>query len=156
MLHVVHLLVCELLPLAVLDPHASIGLVRNGETALRRSLLQHFLFPLLQRKNRLLTIIRGVCTYLCKVRVVFVGLESKSEGIEALATAGEPLILQVVIALSMVVQLDAHVSYEQLSLYLLFLFAPPPFTPIWTVLLWRGVAPFLDTQLPFEPLNAQS
>ena len=93
--------------------------------------------------------IKGVSTYLCKVSIVFVGLESKFEGVEALATAGEPLILQIVLALSMVVQLDAHVSNEQLSL---FFWAPP----IWTGLLWRGVAPLFDTQLPFKPLDAQS
>ena len=50
--------------------------------------------------------------YLGEVCVVFVCLESELEGVEALATAGEPLVLQVVLALFVVVQLDAHVSYE--------------------------------------------
>ena len=79
-------------------------------------------------------------TYLCKVSVISVSLESKFKSIETLATAGQYLILEIVFPLVMVIKLNAHISDKELSL-----FVGTRFSGTISVH-WRRVTSFLNGQ----------
>ena len=88
-----------LLPFAVSEPLAGIGRVWNGEATLGRCLMHHILFELTenihvrQGANR---------TYLCKIRIRFIRLQSELQGVKALAAAGERFLEKLVLTFIMV------------------------------------------------------